>query len=317
MENNLRPDPDSVNFDLDRALSAVVALKTHIPEDALTASVLGTEREGHGVVINDQGLILTIGYLVTEAASVWVIDAQGRGVPGHVAAYDQESGFGLVQALQRLDLPALELGSVGALEVRDPVVVAGHGGIEHALNAVVIGKREFAGYWEYVLDEALFTAPAHPNWGGAAVIAADGRLAGIGSLLVQHVTHTGETASANMVVPVDELKPILNDLLAYGRRNSPGRPWLGWLLQEDAEHLAVAGVYDDCPADQAGIVPGDLVLEVDGEAPLDLADAFRRIWRLGAAGVEVPITIERDGDVHTAVVQSIDRSARLKTAALH
>lgn len=313
----LRPDPDQVEFDLDRALSSVVALKTHIPEDALTAGVLGTEREGHGVTINEQGLILTIGYLVTEAASVWVIDREGRGVPGHVAAYDQESGFGLVQPLQRLDLPSLELGSIDDLSPSDPVVVAGHGGIENALSAAVIGKREFAGYWEYVLDEALFTAPAHPNWGGAAVIAPDGRLAGIGSLLVQHVSQGGETGSANMVVPVDELKPILTDLMAYGRRNAPGRPWLGWLLQEDAEHLAVAGVYDDCPADEAGIVPGDLVLEVAGESPADLADAFRRIWNLGAAGVEVPLTLERDGDVHTTVVHSIDRSARLKAAALH
>ena len=317
MEPKVRPDTDNAEYDLDRALSAMVALKTHIPDDALTAGVLGTEREGHGVVIGDQGLILTIGYLVTEAASVWLIDREGRGIPGHVAAYDQESGFGLVQALQRIELPALELGSVGALNVRDPVVVTGHGDADQVVNATVIGKREFAGYWEYVLDEALFTAPAHPNWGGAAVLGADGRLAGIGSLLVQHVNSSGETGSANMVVPVDELKPILNDLLAYGRRNRPPRPWLGWLLQEGAEHLTVAGVYDDCPADQAGIVPGDLVLEVAGEAPQDLADAFRRIWRLGDAGVEVPLTIEREGDVLSATVQTIDRNSRLKAAALH
>src|SRR6185437_3271875 len=176
-----QPRPEEFDFDLDEVLRSVVGLQAHIPEDAFTAQTLGTERAGSGVVIRDGGLVLTIGYLVTEAESVWLSTADGRAMPGHVLAYDQETGFGLVQALGRLGLPALELGRSGVASIGDPVVVAG-GGRRQSLSAEIIGKEEFAGYWEYLLDEALFTAPAHPHWGGTGLIDRDGKLLGIGSL---------------------------------------------------------------------------------------------------------------------------------------
>ena len=190
-----------LGFDVDRTLSSVLSLRSQIPEDAFTASVLGTERGGNGVVIRENGLVLTIGYLITEAESVWLFPNDGRAVEGHVVAYDQETGFGLVQALGTLDLPTLELGSSADLPVGDPVIVAGHGGREHAINARVVAKREFAGYWEYLLDEAIFTSPPHSNWGGAALLAGDGSLRGIGSLFVQQVVTEEEPVNGNMIVP--------------------------------------------------------------------------------------------------------------------
>ena len=246
------PTSDEVAFDLEAVLGSVVALRAHIPEDAMTASVLGTERAGHGVVINDSGLVLTIGYLVTEADSVWLVDNANTTVPAYVVAYDQETGFGLVQALQRLPVAGLPLGSSDTLSEGDYVVFAGHGGVSQAVAAEVVLKREFAGYWEYLLEEAIFTAPAHPNWGGAAVIGRDGTLRGIGSLLVQHVRGDEETFNANMVVPVDLLKPILDELLAYGRRNKPSRPWLGMMTTEYEGHLVVAGVTNGGPRRAGG-----------------------------------------------------------------
>ena len=306
-----------VELDVDAMLSSLVSVRSEVPEDALTAPVLGTERMGNGVVIGDRGLVLTIGYLVTEAQTLWITDHRGLAVPGHVLGYDQESGFGLVQALQPLTAPAMALGSSAACDVGDPIVVAGHGGGDALVTGRIIAKREFAGYWEYVLDEALFTAPAHPNWGGAALVGADGRLLGVGSLLVQTVSSSGEKGGANMVVPIDLLKPILEDMQLYGRPNRPARPWLGFLVQDVGSHLVVASTYDGCPADRAGVEVGDLIVEVAGE-PIDgLAELFRKVWGIGPAGSDIPLTIVRDGEPRPVVLESIDRDARLKHGAVH
>jgi S1-C subfamily serine protease len=308
-------EPD-VEFDVEAMLSSLVSVRSEIPEDALTAPVLGTERMGNGVVIGDRGLVLTIGYLVTEAQTLWITDHRGVAVPGHVLGYDQESGFGLVQALQPLTAPAMDLGVSAACDVGDPIVVAGHGG-DALVTGRIIAKREFAGYWEYVLDEALFTAPAHPNWGGAALVGSDGRLLGVGSLLVQTVSSSGEKGGANMVVPIDLLKPILEDMQLYGRPNRPARPWLGFLVQDVGSHLVVASTYDGCPADRAGVEVGDLIVEVAGE-PIDgLAELFRKVWGIGPAGSDIPLTIVRDGEPRPVVLESIDRDARLKHGAVH
>ena len=306
-----------VDFDIDAMLSSLVSVRSEVPENALTAPVLGTERAGNGVVIGDRGLVLTIGYLVTEAQTLWITDRRGAAVPGHVLGYDQESGFGLVQALQPLPAPAMEFGVSAECGVGDPVVVAGHGDDDALVTGRIIAKREFAGYWEYVLDEALFTAPAHPNWGGAALVGSDGRLLGVGSLLVQTVSSSGEKGGANMIVPIDLLKPILEDMKLYGRPNRPPRPWLGFLVQDIGSHLVVASVYDGCPADRAGVQVGDLVVEVAGESIDGLAELFRKVWGIGPAGSEIPLTIVRDGEPRPLVLASVDRDARLKHGAVH
>src|SRR5271169_3682722 len=199
----IQPKPGDCNFDLDRALTAVLGLRATIPEDAFTAGTLGTERAGSGVLIRRDGLVLTIGYLVTEAETIWLTSVEGGAVPGHLVAYDQESGFGLVQALGRLNAPPIDLGVGLRVGAGDRAVMAAEGGRRHAIAARVVARQEFAGYWEYVLDRAIFTAPAHPLWGGAGLIGADGRLLGIGSLLVQQVAERGMPQDLNMSVPID------------------------------------------------------------------------------------------------------------------
>ncbi|MDX1434443.1 MAG: S1C family serine protease, partial [Gammaproteobacteria bacterium] len=282
-----------------------------------TAGALGTERMGSGAVIGENGLVLTIGYLITEAESLWITTNGGVTVPGHVVGYDQETGFGLAQALQPMDAPPILRGRSGALAPRDPVILAGAGGLDHAIKAEIITRREFAGYWEYVLDEALFTAPAHPNWGGAALITSRGELAGIGSLLVQQVNEAGEVSGANMVVPIDLLEPIFEDLRTYGRRSGPARPWLGFLVQEVSQHLVISGIYDGCPAHAAGLRVGDVILEVDGERVSGLANLFRRIWSMGGAGVHVPMTVLRSQGQIEVDVHTTDRLSCLKSAQIH
>jgi S1-C subfamily serine protease len=312
----LRPRPEDWRFDLDAALGALVLVRAEVPDDAFTAQILGTERAGNGVVIREDGLVLTIGYLITEATSVWLTTAQGAVVAGHPLAYDQQTGFGLVLPLGRLGVPPLARGSAARCRVGDEVVVAGHGGRAHALKAQVFDKREFAGYWEYVLDEALFAAPAHPQWGGSALIGADGKLLGIGSLLVEEKSGD-QNVQGNMFVPIDPLEPILEDLVTRGRAQRPVRPWLGMYTTEISGKLVVAGLANGGPAERAGLKLGDIVLEVAEQRVGGLAELFRSIWRLGAAGGEVPLTIARAGARLNVRLKSADRSDFLKKPSLH
>jgi S1-C subfamily serine protease len=313
---SVQPKPQDYRFDLEQALAAVVGLRTIIPADAFTAETLGTERAGNGVLIRDD-VVLTIGYLITEAQTIWLSLLDGRVVPGHVLAYDQATGFGLVQALARLDLPALPLGQSSAAKVDDPVVVIGAGGRTRSVAARIVAKQEFAGYWEYVLDEAIFTAPAHPHWGGTAVVGPAGDLIGIGSLQVEGMVKGGKTEPLNMVVPIDLLKPILDDLLTMGRPNHPPRPWLGIYATAMEEKVVIVGLADDGPAERANLRTGDVVLAVAGTEVNELPDLFRRIWSLGNAGVEVPLTIDRDGRTLDLRVASGDRNRFLKGPSLH
>src|SRR5881296_178764 len=199
----VQPKPQDYSYDLDRALAAVVAVHSIIPSDAFSAETLGTERAGNGVLIRENGVVLTIGYLITEAETIWLHLNDGRVVPGHALGYDQATGFGLVQALAKLDLPALPLGDSTMIPLEEKVVVGGAGGRQKSVAARVVGKQEFAGYWEYVLDEAIFTAPAHPNWGGTALIGPAGDLLGIGSLQIQQAAPQRRLEDVNMIVPID------------------------------------------------------------------------------------------------------------------
>ncbi len=303
----LQPRPEQVAFDLETAVQSVVMVHAEAPDGAFTASVLGTERIGSGVVIGHDGLVLTIGYLITEATSVWLTSASGAVVPGHALAFDQGTGFGLVLPLGRLDAPAIERGSSGLLEPGDDVIVLGHGGLRHSLNAKLLARREFAGYWEYVLDEALFTAPPHPQWGGTALLGQDGRLLGIGSLLVQESV-AGESFDANMFVPIDLLEPVLDELVTLGRPARPPRPWLGMYATELQGRLVVGGLAQGGPAHRAGVRLGDFVVEVAGERVTTLAQLFRTVWGLGPAGTEVPLRIARGQSTVQVRVPSADRS---------
>ncbi|MDQ0523016.1 S1-C subfamily serine protease [Methylobacterium gregans] len=312
---SVQPKAADYRYDLERAVSAVVALSTRIPEGAFTAEVLGTERAGNGVVIREDGLVLTIGYLVTEAESVWLTTHDGRSVPGHVMGFDAATGLGLVQALGHLDVPVLPLGDSRTLQVGDRAVLAGAGGRTRAVSVELVARQEFAGYWEYVLDEALFTAPSHPHWGGTALIGPAGDLLGIGSLQLQQ--GGGNSRAINMVVPIELLPPILDDLSARGRPNRPPRPWLGLYATESEEGIVVMGLADRGPAESADLRVGDLIEAVAGEPVGDLAGLFRSVWALGEAGVRVPLTVRRDGRVLKLTLVSGDRERFLISPPLH
>ena len=310
-----QPRVEDYGYDLERALSSVVGLHSIIPSDAFTAETLGVERAGNGVLIDD-GLVLTIGYLITEAETVWLHYGEGQVAPGHALGFDSETGFGLVQALARLDLPALPMGSSRAVDVGERVVVGGAGGRTRSLAARIAAKQEFAGYWEYALDEAIFTYPAHPNWGGTGLISPQGELIGIGSLQVERVRE-GRNEHLNMIVPIELLKPILSDLRKFGRVDRPVRPWLGVFSTEIEDKVVIVGIAPKGPAARAELKTGDVVLAVDGEDVSNLGGFYRKVWSLGEAGVEVPLTLYRDGVTFDVSVNSSDRAKFLKAPQLH
>ncbi|HUL87087.1 MAG TPA: S1C family serine protease [Pseudolabrys sp.] len=312
---SVQPRGEDYSYDLERALSSVVGLHSIIPPDAFTADTLGVERAGNGVLIDD-GLVLTIGYLITEADTVWLHLGDGRVVQGHALGFDQETGFGLVQALGKIDLPSLEIGSSKTAEVGERVVVGGAGGRTRSLGGRIAAKQEFAGYWEYVLDEAIFTYPAHPNWGGTALISSEGKLIGIGSLQLERARE-GKNEHLNMVVPIDLLNPVLDDLRKFGRSNRPVRPWLGLYSTEIEDKIVAVGIAPKGPAARAEIKTGDVVVAVKGERVSTLAAFYRKVWALGRAGVEVPLTLYREGVTFDVRVNSSDRAKFLKGPRLH
>lgn len=311
-----QPQPEDYGFDLDRALGSVVGLHSLVAADAFTAETLGTERVGNGVVI-DKGLVLTIGYLVMEAETVWIHRNDGGAVEGHVLGVDYESGFGLVQALGRLDLAPLSLGASHDAQAGSRVITGGAGGRSHSLAGKVIAREPFAGYWEYAIDDAIFVAPSHPNWGGTALLSETGALIGIGSLQLETQAEGNATRQVNMMVPTDLLKPVLPDLTAYGRPNKPARPWLGLYATEIDGHVVVAGTASKGPAARAELKTGDAILAVNGDKITTLLEFYRKLWALGTAGVDVPLTLHSRGVTFDVTLRSVDRGKMMRRPKMH
>ena len=288
-------------------LAAVVRVHTVVPAEARTAVALGREREGNGIVIDQAGLILTIGYLMVEATGIEITSLDGRTVPAQAIAYDHESGFGLLRTLVPVKVKPMALGRSGDLKAQDPVLIAGFGGANLAAPGFVVSRREFAGSWEYLLDDAIFTAPPYLNWSGAALIDQTGRLVGVGSLIVGDTTGGAVAIPGNMFVPIDRLKPILADLIADGKSSAPPVPWLGLAAEEIQGHLLVVRVTPEGPAAKAGIQPGDLIVGVDGQMPSGLSDYLRKVRARGPAGTNIPLNVQRGSDRRSVSVISADR----------
>jgi serine protease Do len=297
---------------LTELLSGIVHMKTFINPDGRTAQTLGRERDGSAIVIDSNGLILTIGYLMVEAHSAEVVTNDGRDVPANIVGYDHQTGFGLLQALAPLKVQPLAFGKSAELKERDAVVVAGFGGPDNAAPAVVLSKREFAGGWEYLLDQAIFTVPPHPAWSGAALLNHEGKLVGVGSLIVGDAGGKGERMPGNMFVPTDLLPPILADLIANGRVSGPARPWLGVTTDEMHGHLFITAVTHDGPAERAGLKRGDVILGVSGEPVNHLPDFYRKLYARGDAGTVIPLDVLKDNEKQRIEVKSINRLDHLR-----
>jgi S1-C subfamily serine protease len=288
-------------------LRAITKIRSTIPETARTASLLGTEREGSGVVIDAQGHILTIGYLILEAETIKIVGPDDKAITATFVGYDHNSGFGLVRTSLPLGVQPIQLGQSSAVNIGDPVLVASYGGPESARGVQVVSREEFAGYWEYLLEDAIFTTPPYSSFGGAALIDRDGQLVGIGSLFTQVGVPGVGAVPGNMFVPIDHLKPILEDMLATGRSSAPPKPWLGVFAEETHGRVFVTRVAADGPAEQAGLQPGDIILQVGQQDVEGLADFYRKVWALGGAGVAISLRILHGTFLRQVTVRSADR----------
>ncbi len=251
--------------------------------------------------------MLTIGYLVIEAEAIQVTGADGRTLPATLAAYDHASGLALLKVVGALGARPLPLGDSAALAEREPAMAVSAPARDSPTLVYVVSRRAFAGSWEYLLDSAIFTYPPVMEWSGAPLIGAKGELLGIGSLIVPDAGAPGTQSPGNMFVPVDLLKPILDDLIASGKRSGPARPWLGLNTDEVRGRLFVGRVSPEGPAARAGMKSGDIVVAVGGEEVTTLADFYRRIWGSGAAGAAVRIKVLQGASLRDVTVRSIDR----------
>jgi S1-C subfamily serine protease len=294
-------------------LSAVVGVQAKVRPNARSAATLGPERRGTGVLIRE-GFVLTIGYLVVEAESVQVTSADGRVLPASVAAYDHASGFALLRLLAAGSGKPLKLGDPTALTERDPAMVVTAPARDSPSLVYIVSRRPFSGSWEYLLDSAIFTYPPVEEWSGAPLISSKGELLGIGSLVVRDAAGPGAPTPGNMFVPVDLLKPILEDLIADGHRKGPARPWLGINADEVHGHLFVSRVSPEGPADRAGVRDGDIVIAVGGDAVTTLAEFYRKVWGRGEAGVEVPLRVLQGAQLREINVRSVDRASYFRPA---
>ena len=306
------PKQENLNFDLNDVLNAVVRLTAKIPEDAFSAKTLGKEREGNAVLISEEGLLLTIGYLVVDARSITIKAHNDEPVSAELVGYNHETGMAIIHALGQLNTKPIKLGSSENLKEQDPVIIAPYGGVHHAVSAKVVSRREFTGSWEYLLENAIFTAPIHPNWSGAALIKDDGTLCGIGSLWVNDAEKENKNtfinledktskndpndSPGNMFVPIDLLKPIYEDLISFGIVTGQQRPWLGMYTSEVMNQLFISGVIPNAPADLAKIEPGDIVTAVNNQKVTNLSSMYKLIWSLGTAGAEITLSLRRDND---------------------
>jgi S1-C subfamily serine protease len=299
------PTPPAIRPQSEQTVDAlsVVKLRSKAVPDARSNRTLGAVREGTGVVIDTNGLVLTIGYLILEAETVELSTANGTSFPAAVVGYDSVTGFGLVKSLQPLPIKPIPFGTSANVAVRDPVLIVGFDGVA---PAYVVSRRQFAAYWEYLLDEAIYTAPATVNWSGAALLNRDGKLVGIGSLTVTDAVGPNSQVPGNLFVPIDLLNPLLRDLVTRGRSSAPPRPWLGVRTQEVQGNVIVTQVSPDSPADTA-MRAGDVIVAVGGDVIKGQADFYVRLWARGKAGVEIPLDVLRDGRIQKITVKSIDR----------
>jgi S1-C subfamily serine protease len=312
----LQPELDYFDFDLVQVLKSIAALRSEIPADAFSAETMGTKRQGQAVHIG-QGQMLTIGYLINEAETIWLTFSNNKVLPATVLGYDPESGLALLQTLGQVDVPAITIGDADPLRIGDKVIVGGAGGRKGSLAAEITARQEFAGYWEYLLDDAVFTSPSHPNWGGTALIGSKGELLGIGSLQLEQNREDDEEQPINMFVPINLLKPIIEDLSKIGRANRPLRPWLGVHTAEIDGNLVVVGRARQGPARSGGLLRGDLIVGIAGTHVHDLGQFYRRLWSLGPAGVQVPLLIIRDGKKMDLKLTSGYRGQYMKSPPIH
>ena len=303
------PQPGQQRREITVDALSVVKVRSTAVANARSSTTLGQQREGTGVVIDSNGLVMTIGYLITEAEKVELSTTDGKVFPATVVANDYATGLGLVKALTPLPVKPVDFGESSSAAERELVLIVGFDGVA---PAYIVSKRQFVGYWEYLLDEAIYTAPATVNWQGAALLSREGKLLGIGSLAVGDAMGKRTQVPGNMFVPIDVLKPVLGDVIANGRSTAKSRPWIGINTQEIQGNVIITRVSPEGPADDAGLKAGDIIVGIRGQELKGQADFYSKLWKSGEAGAEIPVEVLKGNRIEKYSVKSIEREKYLR-----
>jgi S1-C subfamily serine protease len=287
---------------------ALMALHSKIPDSAMTAELLGTERNAHAVQVTPEGLLLTVGYAVIEADEVWLTNRKGQTAEAIVLAQDYDSGLALLKPTVPLGLHHLETATADTLKVGATLGVLGAGDRE-AQVVTLHAFEEFAGRWEYLLEHACYTLPLYERWSGAALLNQEGKLCGLGSLAMGLRSPQGEIEPGNLFIPVDLVMPHLEYMRDHGQKPGSVRPWLGTLIEEHDSEIYVVGLYHGAPAARAGLRPGDIIVSVDRQPVSTMAGFFRSVWRYGPAGTAIPLTVSDGKDTRDVVLDTVDRDS--------
>ena len=288
-----------------RYYESIVSVRSIVPPEARTAANLGVEREGNGVAI-DENHILTIGYIVLESESIEIGLSDGRSLPAKLIGYDHTSGFGIIKSVVPLTMPHLKLGNSDDINSEEdllilPSPIRGAGSIVRSVS-----RRPFTGWWEYFVESPIYTTPPNRFWAGAPILNGNGEILGIGSLFVSESV-PGISSPGNMSVPINLLKPILEDLLTNGRRKGKIQPYLGISSDESNDQIIVTRVSEGGPAYQAGVKPQDIIVAINGSQITKLESFYKKIWKSGEAGVTIELSVLRSGSLMNFKLKTIDR----------
>jgi serine protease Do len=293
--------------DVRKIYQSVVKIDSIVPSDARTANSLGTIRGGNGIVIDDKH-ILTIGYIVVEAETITITLPNGGVVPAELAGYDHTTGFGILKTILPSKLTPIQIGNSDKLNKEDLLYVLPYL-TEGAPSAVkMVSRRSFTGWWEYFLDKPIYTHPMNTSFAGSALINEFGELLGIGSLYVSDAAAEGILSPGNLFVPINDLKPILNDLIANGKRTADVKPYMGLTSNDDTGKVMVTRVNDDGPAAKAGFKENDIILKVNKINIQDTEKFYKTVWSQGGPGTLLDFEIERNNQIISLKLTTMDRN---------
>ena len=286
---------------------SIVRIYSIVPPDARTANSLGTERRGSGVIIDDKH-ILTIGYIVVEADTINIGLPGGKTVPGELVGYDHTSGFGILRTINSTKLNPLKLGDSDEIKVDELLFVMPYPDQGQASAANAVSRRSFAGWWEYYLDKPIYTFPMNYSWAGTPLINQQGEILGIGSLFVSESLSPGVSSPGNLFVPINDLKPILKDLIDNGRRTKNIKPYMGLSSEDSTGKVSVTRVNENGPAAKAGIMPNDVILSVNGKDVRNMTEFYKTVWGLGGPGTVLKLDIDRNEQRLSFELTTMDRN---------
>jgi len=292
---------------IEKFYESIVGISSVAVDNARSLATLGKERSGSGIVIDKEGHILTIGYLVIEADTIEITLANGDTYPGKVVGYDHATGFAILKSIVPKKLFPVDLGESEKIKENDVLYILPHLDEGPGSPTKLVSRRPFAGSWEYFLEKPIYTYPFNPHWQGTPLLNEKGQLLGIGSLFIRDSIAEGINSPGNLFVPIELLKPILKDLINEGKRKTKLNPWMGLTPDDSSGKISITRVSKDGPAEAAGIKAGDVLLSVNNKEVKTMQDFYKTAWSLGGPGTKIPINIQREDKNINLIINSIDR----------